>query len=190
MNTFDSLLLTQYFRVYSVTKLKFSCLLLKRQYFERQMSTERKDVLIRKAGNLARKYTHAWKTISKDSAQLWQFFGLHRWLSGKESTCSAGDAGSIPGMGRFPGEGNGNPLQYSFLENLMGQRSLVGYGPRSLKRVRVRHNLPTKQWQFLKEKGAECQWITEAGGWVLHHSPLYADWLTLSGDVISPTSFV
>ena len=59
------------------------------------------------------------KTNAKDSAQLWQFFGLHRWLSGKESTCSAGDAGSIPGMGRFPREGNGNPLQYSFLENLM-----------------------------------------------------------------------
>ena len=34
-----------------------------------------------------------------------------------ESTCNAGDAGSIPGSGRSPGEGNGNPLQYSCLEN-------------------------------------------------------------------------
>ena len=34
----------------------------------------------------------------------------------KESTCNAGDPGSIPGLGRFPGEGNGNPLQYSGLE--------------------------------------------------------------------------
>ena len=33
----------------------------------------------------------------------------------------------IPGLGRFPGEGNGNPLQYSCLENLHGQRSLAGY---------------------------------------------------------------
>ena len=35
----------------------------------------------------------------------------------KESTCNAGDLDSIPGLGRFPGEGNGNPLQYSCLEN-------------------------------------------------------------------------
>ena len=38
---------------------------------------------------------------------------------GKESTCSAGDLGSIPGSGRFPGEGNGKPLQYPCLENPM-----------------------------------------------------------------------
>ena len=36
---------------------------------------------------------------------------------GKESACSAGDLGSIPGSRRFPGEGNGNSLQYSCLEN-------------------------------------------------------------------------
>ena len=35
----------------------------------------------------------------------------------KESACSAGDLGSIPGSGRSPGEGNGNPLQYPCLEN-------------------------------------------------------------------------
>ena len=35
----------------------------------------------------------------------------------KESACNTGDLGSIPGLGRFPGEGNGNPLQYSCLEN-------------------------------------------------------------------------
>ena len=39
--------------------------------------------------------------------------------SGKESACNAGDQGLILGSGRFPGEGNGNPLQYSCLENLM-----------------------------------------------------------------------
>ena len=36
---------------------------------------------------------------------------------GKESACSVGDPGSIPGLGRSPGEGNGNPLQYPCLEN-------------------------------------------------------------------------
>ena len=38
---------------------------------------------------------------------------------GKESACNAGDSGSIPGSGRSPGEGNGNPLQYYFLQNPM-----------------------------------------------------------------------
>ena len=45
--------------------------------------------------------------------------GLPWWLSGKESACSAGDAGLIPGLGRSPGEGNGYPVQYSYLENPM-----------------------------------------------------------------------
>ena len=39
--------------------------------------------------------------------------------AGKESACNAGDLGSIPGMGRSPGEGKGYPLQYSGLENSM-----------------------------------------------------------------------
>ena len=39
--------------------------------------------------------------------------------NGKESACNAGDPGSIPGSGRSPGEGNGNPLQYSCLGNPM-----------------------------------------------------------------------
>ena len=38
---------------------------------------------------------------------------------GKESACNAGDLGSVPGLGRFPGQGNGNPFQYSCLGNLM-----------------------------------------------------------------------
>ena len=45
--------------------------------------------------------------------------GLLWWLSGKESACNAADLGSIPESGRSPGEGNGNPLQYSCLESPM-----------------------------------------------------------------------
>ena len=45
---------------------------------------------------------------------------------GKESACNSGDPGSIPGLGRSPGGGQGNLLQYSCLENPHGQRSLVG----------------------------------------------------------------
>ena len=45
------------------------------------------------------------------------------WLSGKESACNAGDAGSIPGWGRSPGGGHGNPLRYAYacLENPMNR---------------------------------------------------------------------
>ena len=43
---------------------------------------------------------------------------------GKESTCNAGDLGSIPGSGKSLGEGNGNPLQYSCLENGMDRGAL------------------------------------------------------------------
>ena len=49
----------------------------------------------------------------------------------------AGDLGSIPGLGRSSGEGPGNPLQYSCLENPHGQRSQVGYRPWG---HRIRHD--------------------------------------------------
>ena len=50
--------------------------------------------------------------------------GLPWGLSGKESVFNAGDTGSISGLGRAPGEGNGNPLQYSCLENPMDRGTL------------------------------------------------------------------
>ena len=52
----------------------------------------------------------------------WQPVSLPRvpcGLAGEESACNMGDLGSIPGLGRFPGEGKGYPLQYSGLENSM-----------------------------------------------------------------------
>ena len=45
------------------------------------------------------------------------FLGFPGGSAGKESTCNVGDLGSIPGLGRSPGEGKGYPLQYSGLEN-------------------------------------------------------------------------
>ena len=47
----------------------------------------------------------------------------------KNSPADSGDAGLIPESGRSPGEGNGNPLQYSCLENPMDGKALVGYSP-------------------------------------------------------------
>ena len=74
---------------------------------------------------------------------------LPRWLSGKESTCQAGDAGDpglIPGSERSPGEGHGNLLQYSCLGNPMDRESLVVYSPQVR---RVGHDLVTEQpWKL------------------------------------------
>ena len=59
---------------------------------------------------------------------LWEV-GFPGGSDSKESACNMGDLGLIPGLGRSPGEGHGNPLQYSCLENPHGQRSLVGHSP-------------------------------------------------------------
>ena len=62
---------------------------------------------------------------------------------GKESSCNAGDLGSIPGLGRSPGGGHGNPLQYSCLESPHGQRSLAGCSQWGLKELDVTEQLST-----------------------------------------------
>ena len=47
----------------------------------------------------------------------------HQGFSGEEFACQSGDLGSIPGLGRSSGEGNNNPLQYSYLENPMDREA-------------------------------------------------------------------
>ena len=51
------------------------------------------------------------------------------WLSGKESACNTGDLGSIPGLGRSPGGGNGYPTPVFLPGESHGQRSLAGCSP-------------------------------------------------------------
>ena len=75
---------------------------------------------------------------SKESARLNKLcsitgLGFPGGSEVKASASNAEDPGSIPGSGRSPREGNGNQLQYSCLENPIGQRSLVGYSPRGCK---------------------------------------------------------
>ena len=60
------------------------------------------------------------------------------------------DVGSNPGLGRSPGRGNDNPLQYSCLEDLHGQRSLVGYSPGGHKELDTAESLST--YMALKTK--------------------------------------
>ena len=71
----------------------------------------------------------------------WEYSGLPDGSDGKESACDAGDLGSIPRQGRPPGEGNGDPLQYSWLENSMdrGAWRATVHGV-----ARVRDDLVTK----------------------------------------------
>ena len=88
----------------------------------------------------------SWFTVQRVSASdatermstqlTWLPTWLPRWLSRKEFICNAGDLGLIPGLGRSSGDGNGNPLQYSCLENSM-DRGVHGV-------PRVRHDLVTK----------------------------------------------
>ena len=88
-----------------------------------------------------------WSTGSQRVEHNWSGLALAQWtimeknrkmymynsVTGKESTFNAGDLGSIPGLGRSPGEGHGNPFQYSCLENPHGQRSLESYSSWSRK---------------------------------------------------------
>ena len=62
---------------------------------------------------------------------------------GKESACNSGDLGLIPGLGKSPGGGHGNPLQYSHLENPHGERGLAGYSPWGHKELDTTERLST-----------------------------------------------
>ena len=99
---------------------------------------------------------------------LTQFFkGFPNCSAGKESACNAGDTrdmGSIFWWGRSPGEGNGNPLQYSFLKNPMDRRSWWAKGQKVAKR---RHDWVTKHARmhsvpsdvFLSPLFPQCIWL-------------------------------
>ena len=69
---------------------------------------------------------------------------------GKESACNTGDPGSTPRLGRSPGEGNGSPLQYSCLENLIDRRAWEAtvHGV-----ARVGHDLEAKPPNTTTHKG-------------------------------------
>ena len=61
-------------------------------------------------------------SLEKDRLPTSVFMGLPGGSDDKESACNAGDLGLIPGLGRLPGEGKGNPLQYSGLYSPWGRR--------------------------------------------------------------------
>ena len=65
------------------------------------------------------------------------------WFKVKNLPANAEDVGAIPWLGRVPREGNGNPLQYSCLQNPMDGGAWQSTGPK-----RIRHDLATKQQQW------------------------------------------
>ena len=75
---------------------------------------------------------------------------------------TVGDLGSIPGLRRSPGEGHGNPLQYSCLENPHGQRSPAGYSPWGCKES-------DKTEQLSTHAGGHLSWYKHSHiGWYEH----------------------
>ena len=76
-----------------------------------------------------REYTeiNGWNLV--ENRKMEKIIWLPWWLDGKASACNAGDLGLIPGSGRSPGEGLGNLLQYSCLENFMDGGAWLGYSP-------------------------------------------------------------
>ena len=125
---------------------------------------------------------------------IW-FLGLPGGSLVKNPAASAGDAGSIPGLGRSPGEGNGNPLQCSYLENPMDRGA---GGLQSIGSQRVGHNWATKQQFGFKEMTgrhnsdwlempslfqfgmAFCLGVMEMKA-SLMHAPLARDWVAPLG---------
>ena len=81
---------------------------------------------------------------------------------GEESACNAGDPGSIPRLGRSPGEGNGNPLQSSCLENPMDRGA---WGTSVHRVIRVGHDLATKS-----PAAGTQQWARKRTCWSLYGS--------------------
>ena len=81
--------------------------------------------------------------------------------NGKDSTCNERDRGSISGWGRSPGEGHGNPLQYSCLENPHGQRSMMGHSLWGHKESDTAQGFKTKHNGGLSSGGGPLGW----GAW-------------------------
>ena len=116
------------------------------------------------------------------SSKHWEYkFELDKSVLGftsgsddKESSCNVGDLSLIPGLGRSPGRGHGNPLQCSCLENHHGQKNLVGYSPWGLKELDTTEWLSTAQHKpvLVSEKQSRKEKHGEGNGNPLQYSCL------------------
>ena len=113
---------------------------------------------------------------------------------GKESACNSGDPGLIPGSGRSPGEGHGNPLQYSCLENSMdrGAWQAIVHGVTKswawlslvlktlessldCKEIQPVHPKGDQSWVFIGRTDVEAEtpilWLPDAKSWLIWKDP-------------------
>ena len=95
---------------------------------------------------------------SRDRLSIPVFLGFPGSSYGKESACNARNLGSIPGLGRSPGGGQDNPLQYSCLENLPGERNPAGYSPWGRKESDTNEHIDT-----VRHTGRIYRGLTESG---------------------------
>ena len=96
----------------------------------------------------------AWRDTVHGVAKSWTWlWGFPGGSEVKASACNAGDPGSIPGLERSPGEGNGNPLQYSCLENPMDRGAWLGYSPQGR-----RESDTTERLHFHCSEWTELSW--------------------------------
>ena len=103
-------------------------------------------------------WLHIFSLIGILALENLHFYKSFSWLPGgsgvKASALNAGDLGSIPGSGRFPGEGNGNPLQYSCLENPLdggagGLQSMGRKESHTTERLHFHFHLSWLSWRRL-----------------------------------------
>ena len=103
----------------------------------------------------------------KDRLPIPVFLGFPCGLAGKESACNVGSLGSIPGLGRSPGEGKGYPLQYSGLENSM---DCIFHGSQ-----RIGHDWATfafhNKRQITRRKNRSIPAVCFSGGLVVKNPP-------------------
>ena len=92
--------------------------------------------------------------LEKDRLPTPVFVGFPCGSAGEESACNAGDLGSIPGLGRSPGEGKGYPLRYSGLENSMNR---IAHGHDKKSDLTERLSLPHCQKGYGEFKGAKAK---------------------------------
>ena len=107
-----------------------------------------------------------WLRVMLWAHGILMYVSFPRGSGGKESLCSVGNLGLIPGLGRSPGGGPGNPLQYSCLENPHGQRNLEGYSPWGHKELDTteqlsRHTHRGLPWWLSGEESAYSAGVTE-----------------------------
>ena len=100
--------------------------------------------------------------------ELLHHMGFPGGSDSRESACNVGDLALIPGLGRSPGGGHGNTLQYSYLENPHGQRCLAGYSPWDHKESDTTERLSTAHGHSMFNTLRKCKADFQSSYTILH----------------------